>query len=177
MKKSNKINRLRRVTPATSEECAFGQPSCTKNTHDWIPTEYEQNARAKECESQEKRAEYANCRIKNKGNTILPTVAAPSGLRREYLQKLVDTRCAVITQHYYEEDAKLHEAFNKASVNTSTAQYPIVGSAPHEIEFVDQSSSLMRSYTAELRELRGICNSFALKTNPLLDRVFGCNAQ
>lgn len=128
--------------------------------------------------SQEKRAEVANRRTKeNKETTIHPTDTALSGLRREYLQKLVETRCSVITQHYYEEGRKLREAFNKASVNTSTSQYHRVGSAPHEIEFLDQSSSLMRSYLDELRELRGICNSFGLRANPLLDRVFGCNVQ
>lgn len=161
------------------EEYIFTDPSFIKPANDSMPFDPNiQPCMSQGYRSRGKRADIADRHIRaDKENAIRPTDAALSGLRREYLQKLVDTRCSVITQHYYEEDHKLHEAFKKASVNISTSQYPRVGTAPHEIEFLDQSSSLMQSYLAEMRELRGICESFGLKTNPLLGRVFGCNAQ
>lgn len=97
MKKNNKRSGLRRVSPGMNEEYRFIYPSFIKTTNDGMQSGYSvQNARCKECESMEKRAEYANRRQRacnkeyNNTSSILPR-SVPESLSEMGLDNLLRT--------------------------------------------------------------------------------------
>ena len=97
--------------------------------------------------------------------------------QRELLQSMIDNRCQEITDKYFAEIDKYRLEFIKKvrEITDISSQFPVCGTAPHEQVFLSSCDQSFRRHRDEMRQLRGICNTLGLKTNPLLDRVLGCS--
>ena len=123
-------------------------------------------------QSQEKRAEFYNSLSKIKNSCLNESC-------KESLRRMIEEKCASITDLYYQEIAEHERAFIEASskANEILSQYPVYGTAPHERSFLESCDESFRRHRDEMRQLRDICDTLGLRTNPLQDRVLGCNAQ
>lgn len=123
-------------------------------------------------QSHEKRAEFYNSLSKTKNSCLNESC-------KELLRRIIEEKCASITERYYQEIAEHERAFIDASSKAKgiLSQYPVLGTAPHERSFLESCDESFRRHRDEMRQLRDICDTLGLRTNPLLDRVLGCNAQ
>ena len=123
-------------------------------------------------QSHEKRAEFYNLLSKTKNSCLNESC-------KELLRRIIEEKCASITERYYQEIAEHERAFIDASSKAKgiLSQYPVLGTAPHERSFLESCDESFRRHRDEMRQLRDICDTLGLRTNPLLDRVLGCNAQ
>lgn len=100
---------------------------------------------------------------------------------RMLLQDMVDERCRVVTEHYINERNKLSADYladmQKPEFRAALSQYPVPGTDPRTISYVESFDSLYQGHHDELRRLLCICETLALRTNPLLDHVLGCNVR
>lgn len=100
---------------------------------------------------------------------------------RLLLQELIDERCRVATERYIEKRNKLSGEYlqdmMKPEFRAALSQYPVPGTDPRTVLYLESFDSLYRNHHDELRRLSCICGTLGLRTNPLLDRVLGCSAQ
>lgn len=97
------------------------------------------------------------------------------------LQELVNERCWVITERYLEDRDRLSVEYMKDMLKpefrAALSQYPVPYTDPRTVLYFESFDSLYRNHHDEMQRLLNICKTLALKTNPHLDRVLGCNAQ
>lgn len=97
------------------------------------------------------------------------------------LQELVDERCRVITERYLEDRNTLSMEYmkdmQKPEFRAALSQYPVPYTDPRTVLYFESFDSLYQNHHDEMQRLLNICKTLALKTNPHLDRVLGCNVQ
>lgn len=100
---------------------------------------------------------------------------------RDLLQDIVDERCRMVTDHYLTERDRLSREYlqdmMKPEFRAALSQYPVPGTDPRTVLYCESFDSLYRGHHDEMRRLLCICETLGLRTNPLLGRVLGCNAQ
>lgn len=100
----------------------------------------------------------------------------------ELLQGIMDNHCAMIYDRYLQERSRADEEFmnfikGDDSLKEISAQYPRVGSAPHEQAFLEVTTQSIERCRDGLRQASAIYRTLGLKTNHLLDRVLGYSTQ
>ena len=104
-----------------------------------------------------------------------------SNKEKALLQELVDERCRVITERYLEDRDRLSVEYmkdmQKPEFRAALSQYPVPYTDPRTVLYFESFDSLYQNHHDEMQRLLNICKTLALKTNPHLDRVLGCNVQ
>ena len=104
-----------------------------------------------------------------------------SNKEKALLQELVDERCRVITERYLEDRDRLSVEYmkdmQKPEFRAALSQYPDPYTDPRTVLYFESFDSLYQNHHDEMQRLLNICKTLALKTNPHLDRVLGCNVQ
>ena len=135
--------------------------------------------------SRDNHQQFPSSHTRNKNSEFYLRHHAPirrlSNEGKALLQELVDERCRVITERYLEDRDKLSVEYmkdmRKPEFRAALSQYPVPYTDPRTVLYLESFDSLYQSHHDEMRRLLNICETLALKTNPHLDRVLGCNAQ
>lgn len=134
--------------------------------------------------SREKRAAILSCSEKRTQVSPHRESQEPGSLGRQersLLQEMIDERCRVVTERYIEKRNKLSSEYlqdmMKPEFRAALSQYPVPGTDPRTVLYLESFDSLYQDHHDEMRRLLCICETLGLRTNPLLDHVLGCRVR